>query len=71
MQERNLIFSYEEKKCKIDGKKGNLETFTVDEILPGGQKTNLATDIYFHTAKQKSLPGKLLHFFKSNTRRAA
>lgn len=72
MQERNLIFSFDEKKCKIDGKKGKLETFRVEEILPDGNKANISTEIRFRSSPGNPVYKKLIRLIKGkHTRRAA
>ena len=71
MQEKNLIFSFEEKKCKVEGQKGKIETFRIDEVLPNGSKINVATEIRFRSEPVQPLHEKLLRLFQRNGRRAA
>lgn len=76
MEVRNLVISYDQHKCRIDGQKGVLKTVNIVEALPNGKNKTVHTDIHFETDKANPAYKSLLKLLKKpteqkTTRRAA
>ncbi len=76
MEVRNLVISYDQHKCRIDGQKGILKTVNVVETLPNGKNKTVHTDIHFESTNEKPGYKSLLKLLKlptdkKQTRRAA
>jgi len=68
MEKRNLVFSYNEQKCKIDGQKGTIETFKIEEVLPSGEKTVVHTDIHFRSKAANPVLNRIMSIVKKSVK---
>ncbi len=67
MEVRNLVISYDQHKCRIDGQKGILKTVNIVETLPNGKNKTVHTDIHFETENANPGYKSLLKLFKKPT----
>lgn len=67
MEVRNLVISYDQHKCRIDGQKGILKTVNIVESLPNGKNKTVHTDIHFETENANPGYKSLLKLLKKPT----
>ena len=76
MEERNLVISYDQHKCRIDGQKGVIKSVKIVENMPNGVNKTVHSEIRVEMADANPGYKSLLKFLKlpsknNNLRRAA
>ena len=61
MEQQHYVLTWNKENCRIGGRRGTLDIFCVEEILPNGQRRTVHADIQFGTRRFSSDLIRILH----------